>query len=97
MQYLYLLRHSSGRQQLLQPFLVEAHHYLAVNNSHRGSHYPDFDQLGHSRHVSDNILFLEVNSLLRKKLFRPPTEDSTRLRVNNNFFRHWSPPIRILT
>ena len=82
--------HLPGRQQLLQFLLIEADHNLAVNNSHRGSHNPNFDQLLHSRLIGDNVLFLEVNPPLRKKLFRPSTEGSTRLRIHDNFF---APPV----
>ena len=78
-------------QQFLQSFAVKADYHLTIYNGDWCGHHPDLHKLIHRGLVVNDVPYLELDSLLRKKLFRLLTEVSTfRLGVNQNFLGHVS-------
>lgn len=67
---------SSGLQELFQPFAIEAHHHLAVDEDNRGGDEAQGLELLARLFVRGYVTLLEGNPLLRKELLRAVAEES---------------------
>jgi hypothetical protein len=83
-------------ESLVQFFLIEADDYLVVHDDNWHSHLPRFFYhfVGFF-FVLGNVIIGEIDSLLRKILFRSMTPRSSLSTVNNDgFVCHLSSPLR---
>jgi len=72
----------------LQSSPVEPDDDLSVDHRHRSRPGAEPQDLGERGRLLADILDLERNSLLRKKLFLSIAARSARLGVDSDFFRH---------
>src|SRR6266404_8493673 len=73
---------------------VESHYHRTADDNHRSGHIAELFEVGESARVLCYIAFLKGYALLRKILFRLVTEHSPMLGIDDDGFRHCSPPAR---
>jgi hypothetical protein len=82
-----LLKLGQAKQSLQFP-AIEADHGFAVNDGDRRGSVSELQKFLKRGRILPNILRLEDDTLLRKKLFLLIATASAGLRVHNHVFRH---------
>jgi hypothetical protein len=85
------LHHFARSLQCLVNFRgVKSDDHCLTDEDDRGSHVPQLLEIIQRGGLLNDVLFLKLNALLRKILFRSVAEQSTLLGVHNHGFHHFS-------
>lgn len=75
-------------EQLFKSLPVKANDNLAINNNDRGSHHAKSFKLLDCRRILSDVRLFKNKASLRKELLRFAAEQSARLAINSDLFRH---------